>query len=122
MVKVIMMNGILVLISGSNILKNSVYLELKLWSSNLPAGWTPEGHQLPTRHMPQHIRKYPEVCVPLKILKTFLTQEEIVLAHTGMCCLWLPRNRKDTQYSSHFLLKGFLYTVNKPPNKIQDKD
>ena len=30
----------------------------------------------------------------IAIIKTFLTQEEIILAHTGMCCLLLPKNRQ----------------------------
>ena len=31
------------------------------------------------------------------MLKTFLTQEEIILANTGMCCLLLPKNRADPE-------------------------
>ena len=37
-----------------------------------------------------------EICA-LVILKTFLTQEEIILIHVAMCSLLLPKNRKDTQ-------------------------
>ena len=36
-----------------------------------------------------------DICVFAKP-KNVLTQEEIVLADTGMCCLLLPKNRKDT--------------------------
>ena len=41
----------------------------------------------------------------LAIKRTYLTQEEMVLAQTGLCCLLLPRNMQDTQVSSDVFLK-----------------
>ena len=38
--------------------------------------------------------------------KTFLTQEEIILKHTVMCCLLLSKNKEYTQDPSDFFLKG----------------
>ena len=48
-----------------------------------------------------------DVCA-LAIHKMFLTQEEIILAYTSMCCLLLPRNREDTWDPSASFLKGLL--------------
>ena len=36
-------------------------------------------------------RENPETCV-LATQRTFLTQEEMVLAQTSLCCLLLPKN------------------------------
>ena len=36
------------------------------------------------------LHRVPGTCV-LAILQTFLTQEEIILAHTDMCCVLLPK-------------------------------
>ena len=40
---------------------------------------------------PQRVTR--DTCA-LEILRTFLTQEEIILAHTGMCCLLLPQTQR----------------------------
>ena len=52
--------------------------------------------------------------------RTFLTQEEMVLAQTGLCCLLLPQKRK-----SHVIHQASLemahYVSNKPSNKKQDR-
>ena len=40
------------------------------------------------------------------ILKTFFTQEEIILAHISMCCLLLPKNRQDTKDTPDLFVKG----------------
>ena len=49
-----------------------------------------------------------DICA-LAMHKTLLTQEEVILAHTGICPLLLPRNREDTQYLSAFFLKGSVW-------------
>ena len=36
--------------------------------------------------------------------RTFLTQEEMVLAQTGQCCLLLPKNREVTHDPAGFVL------------------
>ena len=38
---------------------------------------------------PQRVPR--DICI-LAIVKTFLNHEEIILTHTEMCCLLLPRN------------------------------
>ena len=40
---------------------------------------------------------------------TFLTQEEMVLAQTGQCCLLLPKNREVTRDPSVFVLNDSVH-------------
>ena len=62
-----------------------------------------------------------DICA-LAIQRTFLTQEEVVLALTGLCCLLLPKNREVQHNPPGFFLKGSVCCVaNKPSNKIQGK-
>ena len=49
-------------------------------------------------------RVYKDLCA-LTILKTPLSQEEIILEQSGMCYPLWPGNREDTQYTSHFSIK-----------------
>ena len=46
--------------------------------------------------------RVPNNICTIAILKTFLTKEEIILAHAGKCCLLLPRNKVDTRDPSDF--------------------
>ena len=45
----------------------------------------------------------------LAMCKTFLTKEEIVLAHTSILCLLLPTNGEDTWDPSDVFLKGSVW-------------
>ena len=42
----------------------------------------------------------------LAVLKTFLTQEKIIIAHTGLCCLLLPKKQTWHMGSIWLLPKG----------------
>ena len=46
-----------------------------------------------------------EICA-LATQRIFLTQEEMVLAQTGLCCLLLPRKREVTRNPPGFILNG----------------
>ena len=50
-------------------------------------------------------REPSDICA-LATQRTLLTQEEIVLAQTGLCCLLLPRKREVTHDPSGFILNG----------------
>ena len=50
-------------------------------------------------------RREPRDICALATPRTFLTQEEMVLAQTGQCCLLLPKKREVTQDPSGFFLK-----------------
>ena len=63
------------------ILKDSVKLEYKLEPSHFPADINCQAAA--------HQRIIGDTCT-LAVLETFLTQEENVSLHTGMCCLLLP--------------------------------
>ena len=41
--------------------------------------------------------------------RTFLTQEEMFLAQTGLCCLLLPKKREVTHDPSGFILNGLVH-------------
>ena len=56
--------------------------------------------QPPKLQMPQYPREDPEMCV-LAILKTLLTQKEIILAHTDMSCLLLPQKKTERLHKIH---------------------
>ena len=43
-----------------------------------------------------------DICA-LAIFKALLTQEETVLVHIGMCCLFLPRKIEDAQDPSDLI-------------------
>ena len=45
----------------------------------------------------------------LATLRTFHTQEEMVLAQTGQCCLLLPKNREVIQDTSDFFLNDSVH-------------
>ena len=47
-----------------------------------------------------------DICA-IAITKTFLTQNEIILEHTGMCCLLLPQNKEYMKDLLNFFLKGY---------------
>ena len=49
-----------------------------------------------------------DICA-LATQRTFLTQEEIVLAQTSLCCLLLPKNREVTCDPSDFFLNGSVH-------------
>ena len=49
-----------------------------------------------------------DICA-LATLRTFLTQEEMVLAQTGQCCLLLPKKREVTQDPSGFILNDSVH-------------
>ena len=66
------------------------------------------------------IQRMPADINALAILKTFLTQEEMTLAHMNMSWLLLPINKEDTWNT--YDLKRVQYTINKPSNKIHVKD
>ena len=56
-----------------------------------------DGHQETPATKATEVKTFhtaPRDMCALAIHKTFLTQEEIILAHTGMCCLLLLRNRR----------------------------
>ena len=72
-----------------------------------------QNHQLPWLQILQHSGENPQ--------RTFLTQEEMVLAQAGLQCLLLPKNTDVTCDSSGFFLKA-QYVANKPSNKLQVKD
>ena len=52
------------------------------------------------------IQTTPSDILTSAIYKTFLTKEEIILAHTNMCWLLLTWNREDIQDPSDIFLKG----------------
>ena len=81
------------------------WLEYKPYPNHQSAWWTPGKHQM---QMLQHSRRYLETCA-LVIFNTFLSKEEFVLSHTGICCLLLPLNIQDTHHPSDFLLEGSVY-------------
>ena len=56
----------------------------------------------------------------LAMQRTFLT-EEMVLAHTCLCCLLLPKIKEVTCHPPGFILNGSVH-LNKPSNKKQGKD
>ena len=59
------------------------------------------------------------ICV-IAMLRTFCTQEEIILiisAHTGICCLLLSKNREVSQNPYNFFLRKTQYSINKPSKK-----
>ena len=45
----------------------------------------------------------------LETQKNFPTQEEMVLAQTGLCCLLLPQKREVTHNPSRFILNGSVH-------------
>ena len=49
-----------------------------------------------------------DICA-LVTQRTFLIQEEMVLAQTGQCCLLLPKNREVTCDPSGFILKDSVH-------------
>ena len=68
-------------------------------------------HRMHTMETPA--TEAPDATTPQRVLRpvhyqylNFLNQEEIILAHTGMCCLLLPRNTKETLDSSVYCLQG----------------
>ena len=52
-------------------------------------------------------RELRDICA-LATQRTFLTQEEMVLAQTGQCCPLLPKNREVTCDPSGFILNESL--------------
>ena len=48
-------------------------------------------------------------CSTQKSTWSFLTQEEMVIAQTGLCCLLLPINRDVTQNPSDLFVKGLVW-------------
>ena len=49
-----------------------------------------------------------DICA-LATRRTFLTQEEMVLAQTHLCCLLLPKKREGTQDPSGFILNDSVH-------------
>ena len=49
-----------------------------------------------------------DICA-LTTPRTFLTQEKMVLAQTGRCCLLLPKKREGTQDPSGFFLNDSVH-------------
>ena len=61
-----------------------------------------------------------DICA-LATPRTFHTQEEMVLAQTGRCCLLLPKKKKSLEI--HLASSERIqYVLNKPSNKKQGKD
>ena len=89
-----MLHGVLVPIHSSNVGREIV----PSWCRNSgPITYLQDGHQRDTAAKaaeattPQ--REPRDICA-LATLRTFLTQEEMVLAQTGRCCLLLPKKEK----------------------------
>ena len=53
-------------------------------------------------------QQVPRGLCALAIPKTFLTQEEISLAHTGICGLLLAKNREEAQDLCNFFLTALI--------------
>ena len=53
-------------------------------------------------------REHRDICA-LATTRTFLTQEEMVLAQTGRCCLLLPKKKEVTQDPSGFFLNDSVH-------------
>ena len=53
-------------------------------------------------------REPTDICA-LAAQRTFLTQEQMVLAQTGLCCLLLPQKREVTCNTSGFILNGSVH-------------
>ena len=64
--------------------------------------------------------KEPRDICALAIQRNFLTQEEIFLAQTGLCCLLLPKAEMIRAIYTASSKKA-QYVTNKPSNKIQGK-
>ena len=52
------------------------------------------------------LRRVPGDISGFALPKMFLTKKEIILAHSGMCCLFLPTSKKHKQDPFDFFLKG----------------
>ena len=79
-----------------------------------------DGYQGSSGHQSYRYHPNPRQCLEtcaLAILKTFLTQEETILAHAAMCGLLLPKYTEATQDSPDFFLKA-QYDINKSSNNI----
>ena len=50
-----------------------------------------------------------DICTLATPRTTFLTQEEMVLAQTGQCCLLLPKKREVTRDPSGLFLKDSVH-------------
>ena len=72
-----------------------IYVEkVSSWSRNSPAYRMGTGETPATKALDGAAsHRVPRYIGVLAIIKTFLTQEEIISAHTGMCCLLIPKNR-----------------------------
>ena len=87
-------------------LKYSVYLGVETLAQS-PACWMDTKETPAAKDTDAAIaQKIPrDICI-LTIHKSFLTKEEIIIAHTAMCCLLLPRNREETLEPSDLFLKA----------------
>ena len=105
-----MLHRVLVPIHSSNVGREIV----PSWCRNLgPVTCLQNGH--PGKHHLLRLQKQqpplkePRDICALATQRTFLTQEEMVLAQTGQCCLLLPKKTEVTQDPSGFILKDSVH-------------